>query len=119
MDNYLKIFEKNLNDLIKISINHRKNDGQGVLFCNFTNKEKMDVYYLSLFESGERNNKFPEKYFNYYLEKYQKMETSFIYFNLYDDKQDINIELDLDKRNVNKYENIVKQNEQNEQNQQS
>lgn len=50
MDYYLNVFESKLNDLIKISINERYANGDGVLFLNFVSKEKLDVFYNPLFD---------------------------------------------------------------------
>ena len=93
MENYINIFKNRLDDLIKISINHRKNDGPGVLFCNFTDKEKMDVYYIPL---NDQNN-FPKNHFSYYVEKFEKMPSSFIFFNIFDSNENVHLEFDLDK----------------------
>ena len=51
----------------------------------------MDCFYIPL------NKNFPEKYLDYYK---NKLDTNpyIIYFNLFDNTEDLNIEMDLDKK---------------------
>ena len=99
MDNYINIFKNKLDDLVKISINHRKSEGPGVLFCNFCQKEKMDVFYIPL----SNPQSFPQNHYKYYIEKFEKMPSSFIYFNLFDETNNVHIEYDLDKQSTFKH----------------
>ena len=112
MNNYINIFNTRIDDLIKISINHRKNDGNGVIFCNFTDKDKLDVYFIPLLKDGEICETFPKELVNYYIDKYKTMPSSFIYFNLFDNNENLNIELDLDKKS--NYSNLKYNNENNQ-----
>jgi hypothetical protein len=106
MDTYLNIFNNRIDDLTKISINHRKNDGPGVIFCDFSNKEKMNVYFVPLYKDGSIYNAFPQEYVKYYLDRLEQLPNSFIFFNLYDEKENIHIEYDLDKKST--YSNYIK-----------
>ena len=92
MEKYVTIFNNRLDDLVKISIDNRKQQGPGVLFLSFCDKSKMDCFYIPL------NKNFPEKYIDYYKNKLETNPSSIIYFNLFDNDNDLNIEMDLDKK---------------------
>ena len=47
MEAYLKIVETRLDQLIQIYISERKGNGEGSLFLNFANKDKMDCAYIA------------------------------------------------------------------------
>ena len=99
---YLNIFNNRLDDLIKISIDERKKQGNGILFLNFTNKEKLDVIYISLYEKVDgrelkQNEKFPKELVNYLIDKIASTPPSVIFFNLFDDESNLNLEIDLEK----------------------
>lgn len=116
MDNCVKIFEKNLDDFIKISINDRYKIIQnedinlkcGILFIDFNKnidnvtfipldkyifETKLLEMYPNFFSNSENINKFYEYYYNKYLE----LPKSFIYFSLLYNNENLNIEIDLDK----------------------
>jgi len=96
---YLNIFNNRLDDLIKISIDERKKQGNGILFLNFTNKEKLDVFYISLYDKDTHaiNEKFPKELVNYLIDKISSTPPSVIFFNLFDDESNLNLEIDLEK----------------------
>lgn len=118
MDNCLKIFEKNLDNFIKISINDRykilTNDDIpikcGVLFINF-NKKSDNVSFIPLdrllfhkslpyiVPNFFNNETIINKFFDYYNTKYCDLPKSFIFFSLIYNNENLNIELDLDKSN--------------------
>ena len=60
MEGYFNVIQKRLDDLVKISITERKNNGQGVLFLNFCDLSKMDCAYLKIndpnFDPELKNN---------------------------------------------------------------
>ena len=99
---YLNIFNNRLDDLIKISIDERKKQGNGILFLNFTEKEKLDVFYISLYEKVDgrelkQNENFPKELINYLIDKLESTPPSVIFFNLFDDESNLNLEIDLEK----------------------
>ena len=96
---YISIINNRMEDLIKISINERKQHGNGVLFLNFTDKEKLDVFYISLYnkETGTINESFPKELINYLIDKIKNVPPSVIFFNIFDEYKNMNLELDLEK----------------------
>ena len=100
MEYCLTVFENKLDDLIKIMINERYDKGNGVLFLNFVSKEKLDVYYISLYnkENETVNEHFPREFFNYYVDKFKNCPKSLIYFYVFNENEGIHIEVDLDKK---------------------
>ena len=97
-NNYISIINNRIDDLIKISINERKQHGNGILFLNFTNKEKLDVFYISLYkDTGTINESFPQELINYLIDKIKSVPPSVIFLNIFDENKNINLELDLEK----------------------
>lgn len=98
-NSYISIVNKRIDDLIKISINERKQHGNGILFLNFTNKEKLDVFYIPLYdkETNNINDSFPKELVNYLIDKIKSTPPSVIFFNLFDETNNMNLELDLEK----------------------
>ena len=92
MENYLKIAESRMEQLIQIYISERKANGEGVIFLNFCNPEKMDCAYIPFV-----SEKFPIDLRNRILERREKVPSSVIFFNLFDDTNDTLLEVDLDK----------------------
>ena len=103
MEAYLEIFKTRADDLIKISINERKDKGPGMFFLNFTDKEKMDAFYIHFYDRENEciNKNFPPELVNYFKDKRESpMFQSTVYFHLFDKDQHLNLELDLDKNNA-------------------
>jgi len=96
---YLNVFNNRLDDLIKISIDERNVKGNGILFLNFTNKEKLDVFYISLYDKETKciNDNFPKHLINYLIDKIGSTPPSVIFFNLFNDETNMNLEIDLEK----------------------
>lgn len=92
IQNCLNAVHKRIDDLTKISINHRKNEGKGVLFCDFSQKDNLNVFFISLYSEN-----FPREYLNYYIEKFSDMPASFLFFNIFNDKENMHLEYDIDK----------------------
>ena len=106
MDGYINVFDKRLDDLIKIMINKRYSEGNGVLFLDFSKKDNLDVFYLPLYDKKNEcvNSIFPKEIYDYYKEKFESCPSSLVYFHLFDENEKLNIELDLDKEsNYTKY----------------
>ena len=99
MDYCLNVFEKKLDDLIKISINERYANGDGVLFLNFVSNEKLDVFFHPLFDKKNDclNNVFSKKYIDFYLDKFKNAPKSLLYFLIIEGEDELNMEVDLDK----------------------
>ena len=100
MEGYINVFERRLDDLIKIMINERYSKGNGVLFLDFTKQENMDVFYVPIYdkENDCLNSVFPTEFLEYYQDKYKNCPSSLVYFHLFDEKEKLHIELDLDKK---------------------
>ena len=94
MDNYLNIFYNRLDELVQISITERKNNGLGVLYMDFCNKQKLDCYYLSI-----NSDKINENIKKTIIERYNNSPKSIIYFYLFDTNSGEILEIDLDKSN--------------------
>lgn len=99
MEGYLNVFDNRISELIQISINERKEKKNGILFLNFTNKDNLDVYYIPLIdkETGELNKDFPQSMVNSFIEKSKSVPPSVIFFYLFDEKDGMFLELDLEK----------------------
>ena len=99
MEGYLNVFNNRLSDLIKLSITERKNNGNGALFLDFSNKEKLDAFYIPLIdkESGELHANFPSDLVDNFIEKTKTVPSSVIFFYLFDQKEKLFLELDLEK----------------------
>ena len=95
---YANIINSRLKDLIQIYITERKQNGIGMLFINFTNKEKMDVSYNPLYDKENEciNPLFSQDLLKYLTEN--NKPPSIIYFNIFDANGNFIMELDLDKQ---------------------
>lgn len=100
MDGYINVFENRLDDLIKIMINERYSKGQGVLFLDFAKKDNLDVFYMPLYDKENEclNSVFPSEFIEYYQNKFKTCPSSLVYFHLFDERDKLHIELDLDKK---------------------
>lgn len=100
MEYCLNVFEKKLDDLIKISINERYANGDGVLFLNFVSEEKLDVFFHPIYDKKNDclNKAFSKKYMDFYLDKFKNAPKSLLYFIIIKDTEELNLEVDLDKK---------------------
>ena len=127
MESCLKVFENNLDNFIKISINDRSkimNNDQiyikcGVLFINF-NKQSDNVTFIpldknifkdALLYTYFENENIIDQQFDYFSKKYETLPKSFIFFSLIYNNETLNIEYDLDKNNSYSKHIINKSNE--------
>ena len=96
-DIYLKMIEKRIDQLVQIYISNRKENGLGMLFLDFCDKEKLDVFYNPLYDKEKEcsNEMFPKKLISYVTDN--KNPDSIIYFNLFDNDGNFILKLDLDK----------------------
>jgi hypothetical protein len=92
MDGYVNIFEKRMDDLVKISIKERKSKGFGVLFLDFSKENELNCFFLIL-----EDNNFPVNIRDNIINRKEVAPTSMVYFYLYDNKEERIIEIDLDK----------------------
>lgn len=94
---YLKMIETRIDQLIQIYITNRKEHGLGMLFLNFCDKEKFDVFYNPIYdkEKEEQNKMFPENLISYVTDT--NTPDSIIYFNLFDNEGEFMLKIDLDK----------------------
>lgn len=95
MDNYLKIVENRMDQLIQIYISERKANGEGAMFLNFCNPEKMDCGYIPFISEN-----FPPETRNKILNRMENIPASVIFFYLFDDKDETILEIDLDKNST-------------------
>ena len=79
MENYLKIAESRMDQLIQIYISERKANGEGAILLNFCNPEKMDCAYIPFI-----SEQFPIDLRNRILERREKVPSSVIFLNLFD-----------------------------------
>jgi hypothetical protein len=95
---YANIVNSRLQNLIQIYITERKENGIGMLFINFTNKDKMDVFYNPLYDKENEclNPQFPEDLSKCLTENNKPQ--SIIYFNIFDGNGNFLMEMDLDKQ---------------------
>ena len=94
---YVNIVNNRITELVQIYISDRKRLGDGMLFINFTNKEKMDVFFnpINDIENECTNTKFPDDLIKYMNDR--KAPSSFIFFYIFDDTTNTILEIDLDK----------------------
>lgn len=92
MDGYVNVVEGRMDDLIKICIQERKNNGFGVLFLNFTEENKLNCFYIPI---DDKN--FPHNVRKNILSRREVAPDSMVYLYLYDDKEERILEIDLDK----------------------
>ena len=92
MDSCMNVFERRSNDLIQISIKERKDKGLGCLFLDFSEKEKLECFYLIL-----QDERFPLNLRKNIESRIEISPTSILYFYLFDSKEERIIEIDLDK----------------------
>lgn len=104
MEGYLNQVNNNLEDLIKISINERKQNGIGVSFLDFSEANRMDCRYVGL-----HNELFPDTVKQRYQDRILGVPKSILFFLIYDGKEEILFEVDLDKNS--NYHEIEKQNQ--------
>ena len=95
MEQYLKIVENRMDQLIQIYISERKVNGEGALFLNFSNKEKMDCGYIPFISET-----FPPETRTKILNRREKIPASVIFFSLFDENTDFLLEIDLDKNST-------------------
>ena len=107
MEGYLNIINSRINDLVQISIQERKNNGLGVLFMDFTDKLKLNCYFLKI-----DDKQFPPQLRTQIIDRYENSPKSIIYFNVYDENISEIVEIDLDK-NSNFHNSLTKTNDDN------
>jgi len=94
---YVNIVNKRITELVQIYISDRKRLGDGMLFLNFTNKEKMDVFFNPINDNENEcaNTQFPEELMKYMNNR--DIPNSVIFFYIFDDTNNTILEIDLDK----------------------
>ena len=98
-DIYIKMIEKRIDQLVQIYITNRKENGLGMLFLDFSDKEKLDVFYNPIYDKEKEctNAMFPHDLLHYLTEN--KLPDSFIYLNLFDNDGNYVLTIDLDNSN--------------------
>ena len=99
MEGYLNVFNNKITDLIQISIKERSEKKTGILFLDFSNKDNLNVYYIPLIDkdSGEIHSNFPPSMVSSFIEKSKNVPPSVIFFYLFDEKDGMLLEYDLEK----------------------
>ena len=95
MEKYLTVVNNKIDDLLKITINERKQHGIGVSFLDFSETDRMDFRYVSI-----SNELFPTEVKQKYLERMMSVPNSIVFFLLYDGKDELFYEVDLDKNST-------------------
>lgn len=106
MEKYINVVNNKIDDLVKITITERKQKGIGILFLDFSEKEKLDCRYVGVSEEH-----FPSIVKERYSERMMKVPSSIIFFLIYDGTDELLYEVDLDK-NSNFHEIEKKHNSQ-------
>ena len=101
MEGYLNQVNNNLEDLIKISITERKQNGIGLSFLDFTEANRMDCRYVGL-----HSELFPDTVRQRYKDRILGVPNSILFFLVYDGKDEVLYEVDLDK-NSNFHKNEI------------
>jgi hypothetical protein len=92
MEKYLPSVNNRLDELIQITITERKQKGLGVLFLDFSEKDKLDCRYAGLSEEH-----FPQIVRDTYSDRMFSAPNSVIFFLIYDGTNELLYEVDLDK----------------------
>ena len=113
MEGYINQVNTHLEDLVKIAITERKQNGIGVSFLDFTEANRMDCRYVGL-----HSELFPDTVRQRYKDRMLEVPNSILFFLIYDGKDEVFYEVDLDKNSnyhKNEIDNQAKQeNKQNE-----
>ena len=92
MERYINQVNQHIDDLIKIAITERNKNGIGVSFLDFTEVNRMDCRYVGLHDSI-----FPELVRERYADRMNSVPNSILFFLIYDGKDELMYEVDLDK----------------------
>jgi hypothetical protein len=97
MEKYLPIVNNRLDDLIKITIENRKekHQGLGITFLDFSEPNKLDCRYVGL-----SDELFPDIVKQNYYDRMTSVPTSVIFFLIYDGIGELLYEVDLDKNST-------------------
>jgi hypothetical protein len=95
MDGYFNVFDRRIDDMIKITIQERKTNGIGVLMLDFSDKDNLECGYLPI-----NHPNFPEDIKRDYGERMHSVPTSIAFFFLFDQNDHKMIEVDLDKNST-------------------
>lgn len=87
-----KFIENHKDELIQLTITHRKNDGFGVMFIDVTQEDKADVRFIPI-----GSEYFPPDLHEKILDRKNNNPDSIAYFVFYDKNNANIIELDLEK----------------------
>jgi hypothetical protein len=102
MEGYITQVNSHIDNLVKISITERKKNGIGVSFLDFTETDRMDCRYVGLHDSI-----FPDIVRERYSDRINSVPNSIIFFLIYDGKDELMYEVDLDK-NSKFHDNEIK-----------
>jgi hypothetical protein len=103
MDGYLNVFDRRIDDMLKITIQERKTNGIGVLILDFSDKDNLECGYLPI-----NHPHFPEDIKRDYGKRIESVPNSIAFFFLFDQTAHKMIEVDLDKNsNFHKIEKEV------------
>lgn len=108
MEGYLNQVNNNIEDLVKISITERKQNGIGVSFLDFTEANRMDCRYVGL-----HSELFPNTVRERYKDRILNVPNSILFFLIYDGKDEVLYEVDLDN-NSNFHKNEIEKNNKEE-----
>ena len=95
MEGYLNVFERRIDDLLKITIQERKKDGIGVLMLDFSDKDNLECGYLPI-----NHPHFPEDIKRDYGKRIDSVPNSIAFFYLFDTNDHKMVEIDLDKNST-------------------
>ena len=95
MDGYFNVFDRRIDDMIKITIQERKTNGIGVLMLDFSDKDNLECGYLPI-----NHPNFPEDIKRDYGKRMDYVPNSIAFFFLFDQNDTKMVEADLDKNST-------------------
>ncbi len=95
MEYYINQVNNHIDNLVKIAITERKQNGIGVSFLDFTEADRMDCRYVAIADPI-----FPDIVRQRYLDRINSVPNSVIFFLIYDGIDELLYEVDLDKNST-------------------
>jgi hypothetical protein len=108
MEGYINQVNSHIDDLIRIAITERKKNGIGISFLDFIEADRMDCRYVGLHDPI-----FPDIVRERYSDRITSVPNSILFFLIYNGKDEVMYEVDLDKNSSFHKSEIENQKENN------
>jgi len=95
MEGYINQVNQHIENLVKISITERQQNGLGISFLDFSKTNSMDCRYVGL-----SNQDFPAIVRERYLDIMTSVPNSVLFFLIYDGENELLYQVDLDKNST-------------------